>query len=147
MGFLENARYPNGTQVAMVAAIQNFGAPRAGIPPRPFFTNMVKAEAAGWGAELAARMKKNDNDTKRSLVQLGFHIEGQLRQAIVDTDSPPNSPVTNLLKQRFPMGGQTFADVLKARADIKAGIGKDAPPGKPLSQSGDMLRKVGSDVK
>ena len=30
VGFLEGATYPDGTSVAMVAAIQNFGAPALG---------------------------------------------------------------------------------------------------------------------
>jgi hypothetical protein len=39
VGFLENAKYPDGTPVAAVAAWQNYGT--GSIPPRPFFSNMV----------------------------------------------------------------------------------------------------------
>ena len=35
VGFLAGATYPDGKPVAMIAAIQEFGAPAAGIPPRP----------------------------------------------------------------------------------------------------------------
>ena len=41
IGFLSNATYPNGTPVALIALIQDSGAPSRGIPPRPFFRNMI----------------------------------------------------------------------------------------------------------
>lgn len=145
VGFLEGATEEDGTPVAMIAAIQNFGAPSKGIPPRPFFSNMVKKESGSWGGDLATVLKASDMDAKRALTLFGHHVEGQLTQAILDTNDPPNSPVTNLLKQRFPMGGQTFDDVLQARSDVAAGA--TAPAGKPLIQSGSMIRAVASDVK
>ena len=57
VGFLEGATYPDGTSVPLVAAVQNFGSTT--VPPRPFFTNMVKAKAEGWGASLARILKNN----------------------------------------------------------------------------------------
>ena len=89
IGFLENARYPNGTPVAMVAAIQDGGAPGAGIPPRPFFRNMIANHKAEWPAAIANLLKANDYDAEKTLGQTGAAIAGQLRQSIVDTNSPP----------------------------------------------------------
>lgn len=94
VGFLEGATYPDGTPVAMVAAIQNYGAPRAGIPPRPFFTNMVKDKSREWGPAMARLLQANDMDVAATLRQTGHAIEGQLRQAIIDTSYPPNAPST-----------------------------------------------------
>ena len=144
VGFLEGATYPDGTPVAMIAAIQQFGAPAVGIPPRPFFTNMINRHSGEWGDDIAELLRRTDYDARLTLELEGEHIEGQLRVEIDDTNSPPNSPVTNLLKQRFPMGGQTFADVLQARADVDAGV--TAPAGKPLVWSGVMLKAVDSEV-
>lgn len=144
VGFLEGATYPDGTSVAMVAAINNFGAPEKGIPARPFFTNMIAANSGAWGDELGGLLAAMDYDVERALGMMGEHIAGQLRQSIVDTVAPPNSPVTNLLKQRFPMGGQTFDDVLQAWDDVAAG--ETAPAGKPLVHTGDMLRAVDYEV-
>ena len=45
IGFLENATYPDGKPVAMIAAIQEFGAPARNIPPRPFFRQMIAAKS------------------------------------------------------------------------------------------------------
>lgn len=94
VGFLENATYPNGTPVAMIAAIQNYGAPRAGIPRRAFFSNMVKDKRAGWPATLAQLVKDNDFDTERALQLMGEGIKGQLQQSILDTNAPPLAPRT-----------------------------------------------------
>lgn len=89
VGFLAGATYPDGTSVATVAAINNFGAPAAGVPPRPFFSNMIEEKSPGWGDSLARILKENSYDTKLSLEQMGKGIEGQLRESIVNTNSPP----------------------------------------------------------
>jgi hypothetical protein len=94
VGFLENATYPDGTSVATIAAIQNFGAPMAGIPPRPFFSGMVNREAGGWGVKMAQVLKRVDDDAEKALALMGQGIAGQLRQAIVDTKDPPLKPET-----------------------------------------------------
>lgn len=146
VGFLENATYPDGTPVATVAAIENFGAPAAGIPARPFFTHMVKKNSPEWGAKLAKLLEMHDWDATKALEMMGGLIAGQLREVIISGEFKPNSPVTNLLKQRFPEGlGVTFADVQKAREDVAAGV--TAPAGKPLSWSGNMLNSVDSEVE
>ena len=88
VGFLEGATYPDGTPVAMVAAIQEFGAPRAGIPPRPFFRNMIARKSPEWPDAIGALLKANNYDLARTFAQAGEAIAGQLRQSIVDTNSP-----------------------------------------------------------
>lgn len=146
VGFLENATYPDGTPVAMVAALNNYGAPAAGIPPRPFFTNMVADKKGEWGNQFMGVLRASEYDADKSLELMGEHMAGQLREAIVDTDSPANSPVTNLLKQRFPTGDDvTFADVQQAREDVAKGV--TAPAGKPLTWSGHMLASVDKEVR
>lgn len=92
VGFLENAKYPKGTPVAMVAAIQDFGTKK--IPSRPFFRNMIAAKKSEWGPALELALKRNKMDVKKSMQQLGEGIAGQLRQSIRDTNEPPLSPVT-----------------------------------------------------
>ena len=94
VGFLESATYPDGTPVAMIAAIQDFGAPRAGIPPRPFFRNMIAAKQGEWPEAIGTLLKMNNYDVKVALEIAGEAIAGQLRQSIVDTNSPPLKPAT-----------------------------------------------------
>jgi hypothetical protein len=94
VGFLSNSTYPDGTPVAMVAAIQDFGAPRAGIPPRPFFRNMIKDKSPEWPKAIAGLLKDNGYDAEAALKLAGAAIAGQLRQSIRDTNSPPLAPAT-----------------------------------------------------
>jgi len=94
VGFLEGATYPDGTSVAMVAAIQNFGAPARGIPPRPFFSNMVSAKSPGWGASLARVLKASNYDATTALRQMGAGIAGQLQTSITETNAPPLAEAT-----------------------------------------------------
>lgn len=94
VGFFERARYPDGTPVATIAAIQNFGAPARGIPPRPFFSNMVDAQSPGWPDTFVKILKAADYDIEVSLERMGEHIAGQLRQSIRDTNAPPLAEAT-----------------------------------------------------
>lgn len=94
VGFLEGARYPDGTPVALIAAVQNFGAPSVGIPPRPFFSNMVRDKQSEWGPAIAALMVEHDYDAETVLRLTGEAIAGQLRQSIRDTNQPPLAPAT-----------------------------------------------------
>lgn len=144
VGFPEGERYEDGTPVAQIAAIQNFGAPAAGIPARPFFSNMIAEKSGSWGEALANRLKALDWDIRAALDQMGRGIAGQLETSIRNMDSPPNSMVTNLLKQRFPTGDYESDDVWQAFKDVAAG--ETAAPGKPLVWSGKMLSSVKWEV-
>lgn len=144
VGFLGSSA--EDVNVPTYAAINNFGAPAAGIPARPFFSEMVARESPQWGDSFAEILIQDGYDAEAALGHMGDGIAGQLRRAIIDYNGVPNSPVTNLLKQRFPMrDGMEFSDVLQARADVAAGA--TAPPGKPLSWSGHMLASVDREVK
>ncbi len=94
VGFMEGATYPDGTPVAMVAAIQNFGAPAAGIPARPYFSTMVKKKSPGWGVALAANLKQVHYRAQPALARMGEGIKGQLQASIRELNSPPLNPET-----------------------------------------------------
>lgn len=149
VGFLEGATYPDGTPVAMVAAIQNFGAPARGIPPRPFFTNMIAEKSERWASALAAMLKRNDWDLDKTLNQMGAGIKGQLQQAIVDTNAPPLSAITLMLrKMRYenPDLEVTGATVGEAARRVAAGESYADAPTKPLVDSSHMLNSVDYEV-
>lgn len=89
VGFLEGAKYPDGKPVAMIAAILEYGAPKAGIPPRPFFRNMIASKSSEWPGAIAGLLKSTDFDAVKTLQITGEAIAGQLRQSIIDTNAPP----------------------------------------------------------
>ena len=94
VGFLEHATYPNGTPVAMIAAIQDYGAPNANIPPRPFFRNMVAAKSQEWPNAIALNLRLNNNEVEPTMRIVAEAIAGQLRESIIKTNAPPLSPIT-----------------------------------------------------
>lgn len=149
VGFLEGATYQNGTPVAMVAAIQNFGAPSRGIPPRPFFTNMVKDKSSDWGDGLAMALERRNNDSALALADVGQGISGQLQQSIIDTNGPPLSPITLMLRKWFWSNPEdiTGTDVGRAAAAVKAGESTAGVSTKPLEWTKHMLQSVSSEVK
>jgi len=94
VGFLENATYPDGTPVAMVAAVNEFGAPSRGQPPRPFFRNAIRDHAPEWPDQIEALVASTDYDAATVLGQMGEMIAGEIRQSITDTNEPPLAPST-----------------------------------------------------
>ncbi len=94
VGFLEGATYPDGTSVPLVAAINEFGAPSRGQPPRPFFRRMIAAKSGEWPKAIEDLLKANEYDAARTLALMGEGIKGQLQQSIVDLVDPPLSPST-----------------------------------------------------
>lgn len=94
VGFLEDAKYPDGTSVAMVAAIQNYGAPAAGIPARPYFTNLVTSNRGKWGEQLGKIAKAANYDINLTFGRMGVLMAGQLQTAIVKMTDPPLKPET-----------------------------------------------------
>ena len=119
VGFLEKATYPNGTPVAIIAAINEFGAPSRGQPPRPFFRNMIAAKSGEWPEAIAGLLKANDLDAAKTLDLAGAAIAGQLRQSIVDLVSPPLA-----------------ASTIRRKGHSK-----------PLVDTGHMLKSVDHEVK
>lgn len=87
VGFLEDAKYPDGTYVAAVAEANEFGTSRA--PARPFFRTMIAKEKDTWGPKLAGALKHTAGDGKKALAIVGDNIQGALIQSINDLTSPP----------------------------------------------------------
>ena len=94
VGFLARATYPDGKSVAIIAAIQEFGAASRGIPPRPFFRAMISKHSSEWPGAIGNLLVANNYDADKTLRQTGMAIKGQLAQSIIDTNSPPNAPST-----------------------------------------------------
>jgi hypothetical protein len=151
VGFPEGARYPDGTSLPMVAAIQEYGAPRAGIPPRPYFRNMIAKHSDEWPEQLGAELKAQDWDGAAALGSVGELIKSELQDSIRDTVAPPLSPVTIMLRSMRRADPSLVVNktvVEEARARVARG---DQPLAgtseKPLVDSGFMIDNVKSTVK
>ncbi len=94
VGYLSNARYPDGKSVALIGAIMEFGAPARNIPPRPAIRNMIAAKSPDWPASAAAILQHTNNDVPRTLQLLGEGIKGQWQASMRSLVSPPLAPAT-----------------------------------------------------
>lgn len=150
VGFLEGATEPDGTSIPMIAAIQEFGAPKANIPPRPFFRNMISAKSGEWPSAVADLLKANDFDAVKTLGQAGAGIKGQLQESIINTYAPALSPVTVMLRgmksndQSLVVTGKTVGEAAERVAAGKTNYGAST---KPLIDSGNLLNAVDFTVK
>lgn len=152
VGFLENATpYPGGMNTASVAFIQEYGAPKAGIPPRPYFRSMIAEKSGEWGDKVGKVLVASEYDVDKAMRLMGDGIAGQLRTSIIKTNSPPLSDVTLLLRERFWSRPDEIAgaDVAKARRDVAAGVKPNVTgtQAKPLVWTGHLLNSVDYEVR
>ena len=94
VGFLADSAYPDGTPTALVAAVQEFGAPARNIPPRPFFRKMIRQNSPEWPQKVAEVLKAQDYDAEKTLSLVGEALKGELQESIVDFNDVPLAPAT-----------------------------------------------------
>ena len=80
VGWFPSAVYPDGAPVAGVMAVQEFGSPKMGIPPRSFMRATSEASATDW-ANLASMLGARVLAGKMTVAQLA---EGLGAQAVGD---------------------------------------------------------------
>jgi hypothetical protein len=144
--------------VATIAAIQEFGAPGAGIPARPFIIPTAKKERAKWGKIIATGIKKliKGNATVFDVLDaVGMQAEGDMKATVDSISSPALSPITVLLRKWRKDEGRTITGktVGQAARAIKDGV----DPGtynEPLNDTHYMIdsikhavNKAGSEFK
>lgn len=102
VGFMDSSKYDDGTPVAYVAVIQEFGAPEKSIPPRPFMRPTVARDKQKW-ADLAERgvkaIERGSTNTRTVLDKIGGVAAGGVKRSIQEVTSPPLSPVTLVLRK------------------------------------------------
>ena len=118
VGFLESATGQDGEPIAVRAVVNNFGAPARGIPPRPFFSNMVAEESPQLPARLARVLVAADYNVDVALGRMGDGLKAALVRSIDATTAPPLAPAT-IARKGFS---------------------------KPLVDSGDMRNAVSADL-
>jgi len=129
VGWFSSSIYPNGTPVAYVAAIQEFGYPNGNIPPRMGLRGMAKdaqplwSKAAGYGAKLMVNGTWTIDD---ALEFIGGVAEGSIRKQIASVISPPLKQSTIDARDRRRASGEPST----------------ATGAKPLVDTGYMLATV-----
>lgn len=91
VGFFEVSKYDNGVYVASVASFNEYGT--AKIPPRPFFRNAVAKNSNKWNDILTNELR-NSVDVELAYNRVGEVAKGDIVESIMQTNTPPNSPLT-----------------------------------------------------
>lgn len=102
VGYFESARYENGTPVAYVAAIQEFGSPAKSIPPRSFMRSTTLEKRRSW-ADLAkkgaALILKGELSPAKAMLGLVTQAKGDVQAKIASIQEPALSPITLALRK------------------------------------------------
>lgn len=132
VGFFPSSKYEDGTPVAYVAVIQEFGSPEQGIPPRSFMRTTVASKQGEWKdiADRGARAMLNGKATGDQVLEtIGLKAAGDIRQTISKLTTPALKPAT-------------IAARLRGKAD-KNTVGNLT---KPLVHTGTLINAVTSEV-
>lgn len=131
VGIPETAHYQDGTPVALVAAVHEFGHPEGGIPARPFFRPTVAARRQAWAEQIAQGAKavlRGNITTGAMLEAVGLGAAGDIRKTVSELQDPPLSEAT-----------------IKGRAR-KAKKSVDAVSRKPLVETRELITSIDSRV-
>ena len=133
IGWLEGAKYPDGTPVAEAAAVQELGSQKDHIPPRPFFRPTIAARSNEWKKQYGDGSKAifDGKETAGSVMQkIGLGIVGDVKKTISQITTPPLKSST-----------------IEARRNrLKNGQGASSTIDKPLVDTGYMLNSLTSEV-
>lgn len=103
VGYFESETYPDGTSVAYVATVQEFGAPEQNIPSRPFFRNAIKKNREKWAERAGIEIKavlENSRTVKQALNRVGLVMVGDVKESIIDGSYQPLTERTLAERQR-----------------------------------------------
>lgn len=133
VGWFKGAKYADGTQVAYVATIQEYGVPEKNIPPRPTMRPTIVAKQNEWkniSEQLIKQMLNDGGSIKKVFDAVGQRAAADIREAITLLQSPELSK-------------RTIAARLSKKAD-KATLGLLS---KPLIDSKILLNSLTSAVE
>lgn len=120
VGFFESAKYPDGTPVAYVASVQEFGYAEGGIPPRSFMRTTAAEQGKNWtdafgkGAKAIARGTFTAHQVMDAVGQLAA---GDIRKKISEITSPPLKDATIKARQRRYADKKTVGKLAKPLVD------------------------------
>lgn len=134
VGWFEDAKYLDGTQIAMVASAQEFGTGK--IPPRSFMRTTSTEQAARWRAvahDGAKKILDGKMTTKDAIERVCLQAVGDVKKKIASIMSPPLKPET--VKARIKRQGLTKKKSLPITI------------AKPLVDTGEMLARLTHKVE
>lgn len=104
VGWHPTAKYPDGTPVAMVATVMEYGNVKKRVPPRPTVRPTIAEKGKVWSQHAGQGIKAvaEGKITPFALMDLlGGEAAGDVRMAIADLTTPPLSEVTKAIRKRM----------------------------------------------
>jgi 5'-3' exonuclease len=101
VGIGADKKYPNGPNIALIAAIHEFGSRRT--PARPFFRPTIEAYKNTWANTIgkgAMAVLSGNITTENMMSQVGMMAVGDIKKTIIEMTQPPLSPQTIQLRLR-----------------------------------------------
>jgi len=154
VGFFPGAIYEDGTSVAYVATIQEFGAPEQAIPPRPFMRPTIEDKKNEWSADIAGGMRrvlKGQMTTDDVLDAVGAAAAADVAKTLAAGDFTALSPITLMIRKMKdehkgdPSWRMSGAKVGEAARRVAAGEpGSDRTT--PLDDTGLLIASVQHQV-
>jgi hypothetical protein len=149
VGFPAGTAYEDGTPVAYVAAIQEFGAPEVKIPARPTIKPAVAEKSGEWAQfmrQMVAKVGAGVVSAFDVLDGVGRIAVADIQTKIAEVNSPPLSPITVLLR-KWRKEGKTITGrtVGQAAREIAEGVDPGSD-NKPLNDSGLLMASVHNAV-
>lgn len=134
VGWFASAKYEGGQPVAGVAAVQEFGSPARGIPPRSFFRTTATEKRQEWAAtveQVSRAAAQGKIEPGRVIEAVALAAEGHVRETITKIQSPPLKQATiDARKRRLANGG----------------AGAQSTIAKPLVDTGILLNTLTSET-
>ena len=138
VGFFEDAKYPDGTSVAYVAYLNEYGGHN---PARPFMKQTAKKRMKSWAEGVGKNVKKTGvtpASVKRAFEMAGQVAVGDVKRTIKDWPPGGNKDSTVAAKRRRMRGG-TYDEPKGNLVAIK--------PETVLIDTGKMISSVAYEVK
>lgn len=102
VGWFEDTKYDDNLPIAQVAYWQEYGTSK-GIPQRPFMRPAEMENESKWEKIFEQEAQKSietDGDIKKAMDRLGFVVQGDIQQAIIDIHEPALAKSTIKSRQR-----------------------------------------------
>lgn len=129
VGFFEASKYEDGTPVAYVASIQEYGYAPKNIPPRPFMRTTMDTRQKEWGKQAESGAKAilaGNSDMNTVLSAIAAGAAGDIQKTISKIFTPALKDSTiRARERRYADGGK-----------------RGSSPNKPLVDTGLLLSSV-----
>lgn len=139
VGWFESAEYPDGTPVALIAAVQEYGSPGKKIPPRPFLRPTIAAEVPKWKKIIkdgTTAMLKGKLSPEQVMEGVGLQAQGDFKRTIAKLTTPALADSTIRGRKRKVVGKKGEGE---KRSEYSAKVDAASVSEKPLNDTGYML--------